>query len=123
MNKMASIMNDSQISTIFSNDIKQLLDDMKFKDIVTIDVEDKVGFASEMIIATVRSERHIISSSKKIIEHIKKNYDFTCSVEGLDQADWVLIDLGSYIIHLFKKETRENYNLEDLWRCRGKIID
>lgn len=96
--------------------IEQILSDLKFEDIVQIDLDNKSLVAEKMIVATGRSEKHISSSAKKIKEMIKNSSDIIPSIEGEQKSDWLLIDLGFLIIHLFKSEIRKIYNIEELWQ-------
>ncbi len=107
-------MNSSELVT----EMAKFLDESKFEDISIIDLTAKTEIAEKMIVATGRSERHISSYAKRLVEMIKQNSAIIPSVEGLENADWVLVDVGFCIIHLFKKETRELYKLEKLWEGR-----
>ena len=72
-----------------------------------------------MIIADGNSSRHILSMAQKLLSFFKKNKIKLLSFEGLNHSDWILIDIGDIIIHLFRKETREYYNLEKMWVDKG----
>lgn len=96
--------------------IEQTLSDLKFEEIVQIDLYDKSPIVDLMIVATGRSEKHISSSAKKITEVIKNSSNIIPLVEGEQKSDWLLIDLGFLIIHLFKSEVRKTYNIEELWQ-------
>jgi len=91
------------------------LDDDKAEDIVVIDLAGKAGFADFMVIATGRSDRHVGAMADHVIQNFKKAGLSSAPAEGMGQCDWVLIDGGDVIVHLFKPEVRGFYNLEKLW--------
>lgn len=97
------------------NRISDFLDQSKAIDIVSIDLHNKSSIADYMIIASGTSSRHIKALSEKLKEFLHKNGLKRIKVEGLTLCDWVLIDAGDVIIHLFRPETREFYNLEKMW--------
>lgn len=94
--------------------LNSLLSD-KAEDIVRIDLAGKSDMADHMVIASGRSTRQVISLSEKMIEHLKHKRGIQASVEGKKHGDWVLIDAGDAIIHIFRPEVREFYQLEKLW--------
>ena len=96
--------------------IFSLLEDNKAEDVVTIDLAGKSSMADYMIVASGHSKRHVISICDKIIESLKINYHMRASVEGKQKGDWVLVDAGDVIVHLFRPEVREYYQLEKMWR-------
>jgi len=91
------------------------LDDGKAEDILSIDLVGKSSFADAMVIATGRSNRQVAALADRLIREAKNHNLGKASVEGLPQADWVLIDFGEIIVHLFRPEVREFYNLEKMW--------
>jgi ribosome-associated protein len=91
------------------------LDDKKAEAILPIDVRGKCSFADEMLVASGRSARHVASLADDVVEALEKEGHEVLSLEGKDNADWVLIDAGDVIIHLFRHEVREFYNLEKMW--------
>ena len=90
------------------------LDDDKALDPVSIDLAGKTTFADWMVVATGTSQRHIASCAEKLIERLKA-LGLDASVEGLGNSDWVLIDAGDVIVHVFRPEVRHFYNLEKMW--------
>lgn len=90
------------------------LDDDQAQDIVRIDLDSKSSIADHMVIASGRSTRQVASMAQKMAERIKKAGGFA-RIEGLPNADWVLIDAGDVIVHLFRPEVRSFYNLERMW--------
>lgn len=93
------------------------LEDAKAEDIVTIDLFGKSALADTMIIASGRSNRHVSSIADDIIQAMKDHHLGTPRVEGIGAADWVLIDQGDVIVHVFRPEVRAFYNLEKLWQA------
>jgi ribosome-associated protein len=99
------------------------LDDMKAEDSVTITLAGKSSIADFMVVASGRSNRHVAAVAEDVIENLKQAHVSRVRVEGLRQGDWVLIDAGDVIVHLFRPEVREHYNLEKMWsagRADGK---
>ena len=91
------------------------LEDMKAKDILSLDIRNISGFADWFIIATASSSRNAKAISNKIIEAVKKNKLNVIGIEGQEDSEWVLIDCGDVVINVMQKETREFYDLESLW--------
>lgn len=98
------------------NLIVRLLDDDKAEDIVAIDVAGRTVMADALVIASGRSQRHVAAMAERLRDRLKAEGYGTPQIEGLDQADWVLIDAGDVIVHLFRPEVRTFYNLEAMWR-------
>ncbi len=95
--------------------ILETLDDAKAEDIVTIDLQGKTTLADHMVIASGRSNRHVGAIAEHVIEALGKVGQKGLRVEGMPSCDWVLIDQGDVIIHVFRPEVREFYNLEKMW--------
>lgn len=91
------------------------LDDDQAQEVVTIPLTGKSSIADHMVIASGRSTRQVASMAQKIAEKIKAETGRPARVEGLPAADWVLIDAGDVIVHLFRPEVRSFYNLERMW--------
>ena len=91
------------------------LDDDQAVDTVTIPLAGKSSIADHMVVASGRSTRQVASMAHKLAEKIKREFKVTARVEGLPNADWVLIDAGDVIVHLFRPEVRSFYNLERMW--------
>jgi nicotinate (nicotinamide) nucleotide adenylyltransferase/ribosome silencing factor RsfS/YbeB/iojap len=87
------------------------LEDGKAEEIVTIDLAGKTTFADYMVVASGRSARQVVS----LTEHLEKDLPGRVAVEGKSQGDWVLIDAGDVIVHIFRPEIRAYYNLEKMW--------
>ena len=95
--------------------LAQALEDDKAEDILFIDLDGKSSLADFMIIASGRSGRHVAALADHLAQDVKKLTGRPASVEGMPNADWVLIDTGDVIVHLFRPEVREFYNLEKMW--------
>ena len=91
------------------------LDDDKAHDVVVIDLAGKTDFADFMVIATGTSQRHVATMAEHLREKIKAAGHGRVPVEGLEQGEWVLIDGGDVIVHLFKADVRKFYDLEKIW--------
>lgn len=94
--------------------VMKSLDDDQAQDIVSIPLAGKSNIADHMVIAEGRSTRQVASIAQKLAERVKQAGG-TVRVEGLANADWVLIDAGDVIVHLFRPEVRSFYNLERMW--------
>ena len=99
-----------------------MLDDNKAEETVVIDLRGKSVMADEMVIATGRSNRHVGSIADKVIQEMKNRGFGNARVEGLPACDWVLIDAGDVIVHLFRPEVRAFYNLEKMW-SEGRPVE
>lgn len=91
------------------------LDDDQAVETVSIPLAGKSSIADHMVIASGRSTRQVASMAMKLAERIKAETGRSARIEGLPAADWVLIDAGDVIIHLFRPEVRSFYNLERMW--------
>ncbi|HEY0838008.1 MAG TPA: ribosome silencing factor [Azospirillum sp.] len=95
--------------------IEKSLDDDQADDIVVIDLAGKTSIADYMIVASGRNTRHIGSMAEHLREKLKTSGIGGVEIEGMPQCDWVLIDGGDVIVHLFRPEVRTFYNLEKMW--------
>jgi ribosome-associated protein len=91
------------------------LEDDKAEDIVRIDLRGKSSVADWMVVASGRSSRQVAAISEKLVERLKQQHGMSCKVEGKDAGDWVLIDAGDVIVHVFRPEVRDFYQLEKMW--------
>lgn len=105
------------VSAALLADVVHWLDDAKAEDIVTIPLEGKSALGDFMVVASGRSDRHVGAIAEQLREKIKARGDARVRVEGLSACDWVLIDTGDVIIHVFRPEVREFYNLEKMWQA------
>lgn len=95
--------------------VLQQLDDDQAQEVVTIDLEGKSSIADYMVIASGRSTRQVAAIANKLAEKIKQAGHGPVKVEGLPAADWVVLDAGDVVVHLFRPEVRSFYNLERMW--------
>jgi ribosome-associated protein len=91
------------------------LDEDQALDVVSIPLEGKSSIADFMIVASGRSTRQVAAIATKLAERVKKAGHGSPRIEGLPAADWVLIDTGDVVVHLFRPEVRTFYNLERMW--------
>ena len=91
------------------------LDDDKAEDVTVIDLKGKSEMADHMVIASGRSTRQVTSIAEKLVDRLKQDLGVLSKVEGKDAGDWVLIDTGDVVIHVFRPEVREFYQLEKMW--------
>ena len=92
------------------------LEDSKAENLVSIDIQGKSSIADYMVVASGRSHRHVSAVAEHLIVALKDAGLGNARVEGLVGADWVLIDAGDIIVHVFRPEVREFYNLEKMWQ-------
>src|SRR6185437_2098342 len=97
------------------NMILSRLDDMKAEETVTIDLRGKSSFSDYMIVTSGRANRHVGAIAENVAKGLKETGIRSIHIEGLPNCDWVLIDSGDVIVHVFRPEVREFYNLERLW--------
>jgi ribosome-associated protein len=95
--------------------VMQSLDDDQAVDTISIPLAGKSSIADYMVIASGRSTRQVASMAAKLAEKVKRETGRSARIEGLPTADWVLIDAGDVIVHLFRPEVRTFYNLERMW--------
>ena len=99
--------------------IEKHLDDSKAKEIVKIDLKGAANFADTMIVASGTSTRHVSSLARGLQDKVKEKIGLKAQgIEGLEAADWVLVDFGDTIVHIMLPATRQFYELEKLWSVR-----
>ena len=91
------------------------LDDDKAQDVVFIDLKGKSAMADGLVVASGRSHRHVGAMADHLLRSLKEQGYGKCRVEGMPHCDWVLIDTGDVIVHLFRPEVRSFYNIEKIW--------
>lgn len=91
------------------------LEDDKAEDIVTIDLRGRSDVADYMVVCSGRSSRQVASIAEKLADRLKTEQGIQCKLEGKEAGDWVLIDSGDVIVHVFRPEVREFYQLEKMW--------
>ena len=102
-------------STVLEQAVLSRLDEDKAQDIVLIDLKGKSPMADTMIVASGRSQRHVGALADHLLRLLKDHGLGKAKVEGLPHCDWVLIDAGDVIVHLFRPEVRTFYNIEKIW--------
>lgn len=95
--------------------ILKSLDDDKAEEVVQIDLRGKSEMGDHMVIASGRSTRQVSAMAEKLVDRVKQAFGVISKVEGKDIGDWVLIDTGDVIVHIFRPEVREFYQLEKMW--------
>lgn len=95
--------------------ITKALDKNKAEDISVLDLTGKSSFADYMIVASGRSQRQVAALADYVVKAVRGAHLPLLSVEGKEVADWVLIDAGDVVVHIFRPEVREFYNLEKMW--------
>lgn len=106
---------DSSLARALETALRSL-EDSKAENIVSIDIQGKSPLADYMIVASGRSHRHVTAVADHLLRALKEGGFGSARVEGLAGADWVLIDAGDIIIHVFRPEVREFYNIEKMWQ-------
>lgn len=91
------------------------LEDDKAEDIITIDIRGRSSVADTLIVASGRSQRHVGALADHLVQKLKASGVSDIRVEGMPHCDWVLVDAGDVIIHLFRPEVRSFYDLERIW--------
>jgi ribosome-associated protein len=98
------------------------VDDDKAEDIVQIDLRGRSDVADYMVICSGRSSRQVASISEKLADRLKQDMRISVRMEGKETGDWVLIDAGDVIVHVFRPEVREFYQLEKMWLPAGSTL-
>ncbi len=111
----AELMSNDKSSVSLLEEVKHWLDEAKAEKIVSIDLKGKSSMGDFMVIATGRSDRHVGAVADQLRKKLKDAGIENVRVEGLETCDWVLIDSGDILIHVFRAEVREFYNLEKMW--------
>ena len=105
---------DATSEELLATVLSQLSDD-KAEEIIEIDLRGKSAIGDYMVICSGRSTRQVAALAEKLVDRIKRDYKRTARIEGKDAGDWVLIDTGDVIVHIFRPEVREFYQLEKMW--------
>ena len=100
-----------------------MLDEGKAEEILVIDLEDKTSIADYMIIASGRSQRQVSALADQVATKLKDEGQGRVPVEGKESGDWVLLDAGDVIVHIFRPEVRAYYNLEKIWGAVRPALD
>jgi ribosome-associated protein len=111
----AELLSARQKSAALIQEIVHWLDEAKAEAIVTIDLAGKSSIGDFMVVATGRSDRHVGAIADQIGRKLREKGLGRVRVEGLEACDWVLVDTGDIIVHVFRDEVRDFYNLEKMW--------
>lgn len=99
--------------------VLQSLEDDKAEDIVQIDLTGRSAMGDCMVVCSGRSSRQVGAIAEKLLDRLKQGFRLSARVEGKDTGDWVLIDAGDVVVHVFRPEVREFYQLEKMWQMPG----
>lgn len=97
------------------------LEDDKAEDVVVIDLRGRSSMADAMVIASGRSTRQVTAIAQKLLDRLKEKLGLSARTEGLETGDWVLIDAGDVVVHVFRPEVRQFYQLEKMWLPAGEM--
>ena len=111
----AELVSTGRESEVLLDLITASLDDAKAEKVVAIDIREKSSIGDYMVIASGRSDRHVGAIAEQLQRKLKEAGYGRVRIEGQPQCDWVLIDAGEIIVHVFRPEVREFYNLEKMW--------
>ena len=114
-NPLNEVISDKDASKALLDKICFWLDDAKAEEITTIDLEGKTTIGDFMVVATGRTDRHVGAIADQLQRKLKEAGFARTRVEGTEACDWVLIDTGDIIVHVFRPEVRDFYNLEKMW--------
>ncbi|HUJ37377.1 MAG TPA: ribosome silencing factor [Hyphomicrobium sp.] len=111
----AELLSHGHKPALLVKDIVRWLDEAKGEEAVTIDLKGKSSIGDYMVIVSGRSDRHVGAIAEQLQRKLKEKGLGRVRVEGLEACDWVLLDTGDVIVHIFRPEVREFYNLEKMW--------
>ena len=106
-----SLTSDMQLAEVLNS-----LSDIKAENIVQIDLRGKSPIGDYMVIASGRSSRQINAIASNLVDHLKQTLHCSARIEGKDSDDWILVDTRDVIVHIFRPEVREFYQLEKMWQ-------
>ena len=113
--KLADDTAEGQTSQALLELVLKSVDDDKAEDVVQIDLRGRSDVADYMVICSGRSSRQVAAISEKLADRLKEQFRILAKMEGKETGDWVLIDAGDVIVHVFRPEVREFYQLEKMW--------
>ena len=97
--------------------VLQSLEDAKAEQTIAIDIAGKSSLADHMVVTSGRSNRHVAAVADQVVKALRDGGFSKPRIEGLPHADWVLVDGGDVIVHIFRPEVREFYNIEKMWQA------
>ena len=101
--------------------VERSLDDDKAQDVVVIELSGKSDIADYLVVASGTSQRHVGAMAEHLREELKHTGIVPVAIEGMPQCDWVLVDGGDVVVHLFRPEVRDFYNIEKMWGATGPV--
>ncbi|MBT3466582.1 MAG: ribosome silencing factor [Rhodobacteraceae bacterium] len=119
---MASAYSKATSDTLLAA-VLSSLDDDKAEDVVQIDLRGKTAIGDHMVVCSGRSSRQVSAISEKLVERLKTEFGHFSRIEGKNTGDWVLVDTGDIIVHIFRPEVREFYQLEKMWQLSPADIE
>jgi len=119
---MASVYSKATSDTLLAA-VLSSLDDDKAEDVVQIDLRGKTAIGDHMVVCSGRSSRQVSAISEKLVERLKTEFGHFSRIEGKNTGDWVLVDTGDIIVHVFRPEVREFYQLEKMWQMSPADIE
>ena len=119
---MASAYSKATSDTLLAA-VLSSLDDDKAEDVVQIDLRGKTAIGDYMVVCSGRSSRQVSAISEKLVERLKTEFGHFSRIEGKNTGDWVLVDTGDIIVHVFRPEVREFYQLEKMWQLSPADIE
>ena len=120
MTASAHSQNDLNSETLLAS-VLASLDDDKAEEVVQIDLRGRSDMADYMVICSGRSSRQVATIAEKLADRLKLEFGLLCKMEGKETGDWVLVDTGDVIVHIFRPEVREFYDLEKMWQPGGHM--
>jgi ribosome-associated protein len=117
---MAAVPNTAKSDALLAT-ILESLDEDKAEEITQIDLRGKTEIGDYMVICSGRSTRQVTAIAEKLAQKVKDDFGRTSKMEGKETGDWVLIDTGDVIVHVFRPEVREFYALEKMWMDGGEL--
>jgi len=119
MSESATVSAPTHTSEEILAAVLKSVDDDKAEDIVQIDLRGRSDVADYMVICSGRSSRQVAAISEKLVDRLKQDFRLSSKMEGKETGDWVLIDTGDVIVHVFRPEVRDFYQLEKMWMPTG----
>ena len=98
------------------SEISHSLNDSKAEDLVRIDLRGRSTIGDYMVVVSGRSSRQVNAIAQNLADHLKQRLKLTSRLEGKDSGDWIVVDTGDVIVHIFRPEVREFYQLEKMWQ-------
>ena len=111
----APLLSETDDAKALSDFVQSILDENSAQDVIEIDINGKSSVADYMLVASGRSNRHVNALADYVIRALKEQGFKSLGIEGRETGDWILVDVGDVILHIFRPEVRLFYNLEKIW--------